>query len=109
MMEFPENVAGEGRLDTELMRALRGAVVSKAGAEGIHASAFPASGVGIAVKIADGDAARRAIKHAVVAVLDALELLSPGELESLLPAPERVVRSYSGRDAGAVLPALTLT
>jgi len=109
MMEFPENVAGEGRLDTELMRALRGAVVSKAGAEGMHASAFLASGVGIAVKIADGDAGRRAIKHAVVAVLDQLELLSPGERESLLPEPDRVVRSYSGLDTGAILPALTLT
>lgn len=109
MMEFPENVASEGRLDTELMRTLRGAVVSKAGAEGIHASAFLSPGVGIAVKIADGDAGRRAVKHAVVAVLDQLSLLSPGEREALLPEAERVIRSYAGLEAGEILPAVALT
>ena len=109
MMEFPENVAGEGRLDTELMRALRGAVVSKAGAEGMHASAFLAPGLGIAVKIADGDAGRRALKHAVVAVLTELKLLSPGEREALLPCEDRTIRSWAGIEAGEILPAVTLT
>jgi len=108
MMEFPENVASEGRLDTELMRALRGAVVSKAGAEGIHVTAFLTRGLGIAVKIADGDAARRALKHVVVALLEQLALLGPGERESLLPDAERKIRSYAGLDAGEILPAITL-
>jgi L-asparaginase II len=109
MMEFPENVASEGRLDTELMRALRGAVVSKAGAEGIHATAFLSRGLGIAVKIADGDAGRRALKHVVVALLEQLELLSPGECLALLPEADRTIRSYAGLDAGKILPAITLT
>src|SRR5215212_5021292 len=96
MMEFPENVAGEGRLDTELMRTLRGAVVSKAGAEGMHASAFLTRGLGIAVKIADGDAGRRALKHVVVALLEELGFLSPGERDTLLPEEDRVIQSYAG-------------
>jgi len=109
MMEFPENVAGEGRLDTELMRTLRGAVVSKAGAEGMHASAFLAPGVGIAIKIADGDAGHRVLKHAAVAVLDQLSLLSPGERLTLSPGSERVIHSYAGLEAGEIRPAVTLT
>jgi len=108
MMEFPENVAGEDRLDTELMRALRGAVVSKAGAEGIHASAFTTRGVGIALKIVDGDAGRRALKHAVVPLLEQLALLGPGERDAILPPEERVIRSRAGIPAGEIRPALTL-
>jgi L-asparaginase II len=109
MMEFPENVASDGRLDTELMRALRGGMVSKAGAEGMHATAFLTRGVGIAVKIADGDAGRRALKHAVVGLLDQLALLSPGEREALLPEEERTIHSYAGLDVGEIRPAITLT
>jgi L-asparaginase II len=108
MMEFPENVAGEGRLDTELMRALRGAVVSKAGAEGMHASAFVTRDLGVAVKILDGDAGRRALKHVVVALLTQLSLLSPGEGEGLLPPEEREIRSWAGLRAGEIRPAITL-
>ena len=109
MMEFPENVAGEGRLDTELMRTLRGGVVSKAGAEGMHATGFLSPGTGIALKIADGDAGRRALKHAVVAVLDQLSFLSPGEHAALLPESERIIHSYAGLVAGEIRPTVTLT
>jgi len=108
MMEYPENVAGEGRLDTLLMRAMKGAVVSKAGAEGIHATGTITRGIGIAIKIADGDAGRRAIKPAVVAALDQLALLTPAERETLLPAEERTIRSYAGIPAGEVVLTLTL-
>ena len=106
MAEYPENVAGEGRLDTLLMRTLKGAVVSKAGAEGMHAIAYLERGLGIAVKIADGS--RRALKPAVMAVLDQLSLLSPGDRESLHPEEERVIRSYAGLPAGEIVPALEL-
>ena len=108
MMEYPENVAGEGRLDTQLMRALKGAVVSKAGAEGMHATGYLTRGIGIAVKIADGDAGRRALKPAVVAALDQLALLSAGDREILQPPEETVIRSHAGLVAGEIRPALDL-
>ncbi len=106
MAEHPEHVAGEGRLDTLLMRTLKGAVVSKAGAEGMHATACLTRGLGIAVKIADGS--RRALRPAVLAALDQLGLLGPGEKETLEPPEERVLRNYSGLPVGEVLPALEL-
>lgn len=109
MMEYPENVASEGRLDTMLMRTLRGAVVSKAGAEGMHATAYLAGGIGIAVKIADGDAGRRAIKPAVVALLDGLALLGPGDGEALMPREERMIRNHTGIAVGEIFPAIELT
>jgi L-asparaginase II len=106
MAAHPENVAGEGRLDTQLMRCLGGAVVSKAGAEGMHATAHLDRGLGIAVKIADGS--RRALKPAVLAVLEQLALLSVKDRERIEPAEERVVRSYAGLAAGEIRPALEL-
>ena len=106
MAEYPEHVAGEGRLDTLLMRTFKGAVVSKGGAEGMHAIAYLARGFGIAVKIADGS--RRATKPAVLAVLDQLALLGPGDREALESAEERVIRSYAGIPAGEILPMLEL-
>jgi L-asparaginase II len=68
MAERPELVAGERRLCTDIMRATRGAVVTKTGAEGLQCAAIPAQGLGVAVKVHDG--ARRAIGPAVVAFLD---------------------------------------
>src|SRR5439155_549846 len=94
MAAHPEHVAGEGRLDTLLMRRLPGVVVSKAGAEGMHAIAHVKRGIGIAVKIADGG--RRALKPAVLAVLEQLALLTGEDREVLQPADEMVLKSYAG-------------
>ena len=63
----PVLVAGEGRLDTIVMRGLAGSVFAKGGAEGIHCAALPELGIGIAVKIDDG--AKRATETAFALLL----------------------------------------
>lgn len=94
MMAHPELVAGDRRrIDTEVMRAWPRRVVSKGGAEGVLAmglppGALPAEGppgdgpVGVAAKIEDGNAARRAGDVVEVEVLRQLGLardpLPPG-------------------------------
>ena len=66
MMAHPELVGGDRRrFDTELMRARPGRLVSKGGAEGVRAVAVlrdgaPQAPLGLALKIEDGDLARRA-------------------------------------------------
>ncbi len=66
MMAHPELVGGDRRrFDTELMRARPGRLVSKGGAEGVRAVAVlrdgaPKAPLGLALKIEDGDLARRA-------------------------------------------------
>jgi L-asparaginase II len=55
MWAHPELVAGTGRLCTELMGARRGVVLAKVGAEGIYSAALPALGLGVALKVEDGD------------------------------------------------------
>ena len=88
MVEFPEMVGGSrNRLDTDLMRVGRTRLISKVGAEGIQllgilpCKSYP-SGLGIAIKIEDGDI-RRARDPVVIEVLRQLDVLDSSELEEL--------------------------
>jgi L-asparaginase II len=69
MRAHPEMVAEDGDFDTELMRALGGAV-AKSGAEGLGCVGLPAAGLGIAVRTEDG--ASRAVAPALIDVLGQL-------------------------------------
>jgi L-asparaginase II len=90
MMSNPDMVAGPERFDTHLMMVGNGRIVSKAGAEGYQGiglmpGAFSpdAPGIGIALKIADGDS-RGTIRPAVVMeVLRQLGVLTPNDLGAL--------------------------
>jgi L-asparaginase II len=66
MLKYPEMVAGEGRFDTEVMRAAKGRLLVKSGAEGVILVGVMGERTGIAIKIDDG--ADRAL-HAVTAAL----------------------------------------
>ncbi|WP_404455160.1 asparaginase [Virgibacillus necropolis] len=56
MVNFPEMVAGTDRFDTDLMREYQGRLVAKGGAEGVHCFGDRQTGIGVAVKVADGNA-----------------------------------------------------
>jgi L-asparaginase II len=82
MRAHPELVAYQGAIDTELMRALDGAV-AKIGAEGVLALGLP-DGRGLALKVVDG--APRAVPPAAVALLREALALEP-HLPEALAAP----------------------
>lgn len=67
MWNHPELVAGTGRLCTELMGAGRGEVLAKVGAEGVYSAAVPSLGLGLTLKVEDGD--MRCAPPALLAVL----------------------------------------
>jgi L-asparaginase II len=52
--KHPALIAGTGRFDTNVLTAVGHDLVLKGGAEGVHAAALPAKGLGIALKIDDG-------------------------------------------------------
>ncbi len=79
MRAHPEMVAGTGRLCTALMRSAP--VVAKSGAEGVYCIGLPGKGLGVALKIDDGNS--RASNPAAVRVLEALGVLTPKALEEL--------------------------
>lgn len=88
MMAYPELIGGTSqRLDTEIMRAARGRVVSKVGAEGVYtAGILPCerwpNGLGLALKIEDGDD-KRARPTVVVESLRQLGVLYDESLEAV--------------------------
>jgi L-asparaginase II len=113
MMTHPILVAGERRrLDTALMRAAPGRLVAKGGAEGVQAVAvLPAEGqggVGLALKIEDGDPTSRARNATTCAALAQLGVLSTAELDALAPFGRQQIRDPRGDVSGEVRAAFRL-
>lgn len=86
MQAHPFLVAGTGRLCTDLMTALPGRIVAKVGAEGIYSAAFPELGLGLALKVEDGD-----VRASGVALLEVLRQL----LARFAPGQEAVLDTAS--------------
>ncbi|HAF15102.1 MAG TPA: L-asparaginase [Blastocatellia bacterium] len=88
MMTYPELIGGSNdRLDTEIMRAAKGRLVSKVGAEGVYTvGVLPCKdwrrGIGIALKIEDGDD-HRARPTVVIESLRQLGILADESLEAV--------------------------
>jgi L-asparaginase II len=106
MRAHPELVGGtRERLDTELMRAA-GGVISKVGAEGVYTVGVAPSarwprGLGLALKIEDGED-RRARPTVVIESLRQLGVLDDAALERLTPYAKFIVRNHRGDEVGEV-------
>ncbi len=91
MVKYPELIGGSERLDTMLMQAAPGKLISKVGADGVWlcgvlpCDAYP-KGLAIALKVEDGDD-KRARPVVAVAVLKQLGILSNEHLPELSPMP----------------------
>lgn len=92
MAQHPELVAGEGRACTELMRAMEHRVAIKTGAEAVFVAIIPEKRLGMAVKIADGNA--RASEAVITALLARHGVLDPAHpmARKRLPAEQRNCR-----------------
>ncbi len=112
MIEHPEMVAGEGRLDTDLMRATAGHLFSKGGAEGFHGIGVLAHNerpaYGIAWKIGDGDG-KRGGHPAVIEALRQLGLLDEAALAALQSYHTWPVTNHRGLEVGEVKANFTLS
>jgi len=106
MTTYPEMVSGERRSDLALMRAGRGDWVTKIGAEGVQAIGVKREGLGIAIKLADGQ--KRGLYPAIVAVLDALHLIDSDAGSELEPWGHPQLRNYRGVHTGDVRGILVL-
>jgi L-asparaginase II len=95
----PFMVAGSGRFDTRVMEALGLRVFCKVGAEGVHCAALPELGLGVAIKMDDGNTAR-AVEVAMADVLQ--RLLAPAGAASALLAElaDQPLRNWNGIEVG---------
>jgi L-asparaginase II len=113
MINFPVMIGGtKDRLDTELIRAGAGRLISKIGAEGVYtigvlpSLAWP-EGVGFALKVEDGDD-RRARPPAVIDALRQLGVLSESDLQSLSSYSPAIITNRRGDRVGEARAAFTL-
>ncbi len=106
MRAHPEMVSGEKRNDLTLMRAGRGAWVTKVGAEGVQALGLRSKGWGVAIKVVDGNA--RGLHPATVAVLDQLGFLDDAQRTELSAWREPTLCNYRGIITGKVSPVVDL-
>lgn len=113
MLDFPEMVGGtKNRLDTELIKAGQGRLISKIGAEGVYTvGVLPCrdwpQGLGLALKIADGDD-QRARPPAVIDALRQLEVLAANDLDSLSGYSPTPIRNRRGDRVGEIRAAFHL-
>ena len=113
MMKHPEMVGGtRDRLDTEMMRATDGRLISKVGAEGVYTvGVLPSErwprGLGLALKIEDGED-RRARPTVVIESLRQLGVLTGAALDAVAPYASFPVRNNRGDTVGEVLASFEL-
>ena len=113
MIQFPEMVGGtKDRLDTEMIRAGKGRLISKIGAEGVYTvGVLPGAdwpnGLGLALKVEDGDD-RRARPPAVIEALRQLGVLSESEITALATYAPTPITNRRGERVGEARAAFSL-
>jgi L-asparaginase II len=107
MTAHPEMVSGTGRSDLAFMQTVPGDWVAKVGAEGVQAIGIRSAGLGIAIKVADGNT--RALYPAAIAVLQQLGLIETPEATPLAAWTRPQLKNLMGLRTGEVRAMLQLT
>jgi L-asparaginase II len=97
----PFMVAGTGRFDTRVMERLGERVFCKVGAEGVFCAALPARGLGVAIKIDDGNNAR-ACEVVMAAVIEAFVVLDDGEATLMRSLSDVRLTNWNGIEVGGL-------
>ncbi len=94
----PLMVAGERRLCSALLERAGQQVQAKVGADGVYAAALPELGLGVALKIDDGNTA--ASEVALGALLQRFRVLDPGQTEALADWFAPIIDNSRGEPVG---------
>ena len=103
----PFMVAGTGRFDTRVMEQLGERVFCKVGAEGVFCAALPGRGLGVAIKIDDGNNAR-ACEVVMAAVIEAFVALDAAQASFMRTLSEATLTNWNGIEVGRLLAAPAL-
>jgi L-asparaginase II len=95
----PFMVGGTDRFDTRVMQRLGERVFCKVGAEGVYCAALPGCGLGVAIKIDDGNNARAA-EVAMAALIEAFVALDEAEAGFMRGFSDVRMRNWNGIDVG---------
>ncbi len=97
----PFMVAGTNRFDTRVMERLRERVFCKVGAEGMFCAALPELGLGVAIKIDDGNNARAA-EVAMASVIESLLPLDDADAGFMRTLSDVRLHNWNGIEVGAL-------
>ncbi len=97
----PFMVAGTGRFDTRVMEHFGERVFCKVGAEGVYCAALPSLGLGVAVKMDDGNTAR-ACEVVMAALLARLLPLAESEAGFVQSLADVALVNWNGIEVGRV-------
>lgn len=96
----PFMVGGTDRFDTVVMQALGERLFCKVGAEGVYCAALPELGLGLAIKIDDGQV--RGAEAAMASVAEALLTLDSSQAQLLAGYSRMTLTNWRGIDVGSV-------
>jgi L-asparaginase II len=97
----PFMVGGTDRFDTRVMQRLGERVFCKVGAEGVYCAALPQRGLGVAVKVDDGNNARAA-EVVMAALIESLVRLDAPECEFVRGFSELPLVNWNGIRVGTL-------
>jgi L-asparaginase II len=100
IQEYPEMIAGSDGFDTKIIKRTQGQVICKTGAGGVEIAVIPSLGLGIALKIDDGNG--KAAELAFLAILRSLGCLDEELYESL--EPRIPILTHKGKTVGFLQP-----
>lgn len=106
MTGYPEMIAGTNGFDSELIKATRGKLAAKLGADGVYCVGAVGRNIGIAIKMEDGNV--RVLSSVVLETLKQLELISDSELAELKHFYIRDIKSSQGDKIGEIRPEFRL-
>ena len=92
-------VGGSGRFDTRVMERLGERVFCKVGAEGVYCAAFPAAGLGVAIKMDDGNTSRAA-EVVMAALIERLATLDDAEHAFVHALADAPLVNWNGVEVG---------
>ena len=95
----PFMVAGTGRFDTRIMERLGERVFCKVGAEGVFCAALPERGLGVAIKMDDGNNSR-ACEVVMAAMIESLVALDDDEAAFVGTFSEARLTNWNGIEVG---------
>ncbi|NEU29848.1 asparaginase [bacterium LRH843] len=107
MTDYPEMVAGTDRFCTEFMQVGNGRFIGKLGAESVYCIGDKETGIGIAVKIEDGDFSR-ALYPFVMEILVQLDLLTDNQVQRLRKYHQPKIKNAKNEVVGKILPSFVL-
>ena len=95
----PFMVGGSGRFDTRVMQRLGARVFCKVGAEGVYCAALPELGLGVAIKMDDGNNAR-ACEVVMAAVIERLLTLGDADAAFMRSLSVLTRKNWNGIEIG---------